>query len=485
MGQACAASGTPAIHAKQLSSAAAQPARLMTSPTPDLAASAALRALIRAKRARGDIAAALELGRLGADAVHAPGLDRGPDAVSRHALTAYLCRHGDDAEAQAALSATLGTRKPSTPNRRRLGAALAAGIVTLATAATLVGWTRQTPAPVAPPPAVLPAPAPAVMAPPAPPIIVRAVGDIVIGTDYPEHRLPTARDRERLLAAGALLRSADLAIGNLEGALTEQKGARKAGERGDFHSFRMPPATAGLLREMGLSVLNLANNHSKDFGEGGLRDTTQALDAAGILAIGQGRQNEPRQREVRGTRVAFLTYTYLPYFASMSDLERLRTDVATARSQAPIVLVSMHAGREGADAHTVDGGIERFRGEARGDPRRFAQAAIDAGGSAVLGHGPHVLRPIEWHRGRPIVHSLGNFIGYRSLAKDGRLAHSMIAELRFSPDGTLLGLGVIPLRLDATGIPAPDYGGESLNALGGLIAQPLAGPPVLAVGGAH
>ena len=59
--------------------------------------------------------------------------------------------------------------------------------------------------------------------------------------------------------------------------------------------------------------------------------------------------------------------------------------------------------------------------------------AIDAGASAVFGHGPHVVRPFELYRGKPVFYSLGNFVGYRSLSTQGKLAHSIVAEVRFSP----------------------------------------------------
>ena len=61
--------------------------------------------------------------------------------------------------------------------------------------------------------------------------------------------------------------------------------------------------------------------------------------------------------------------------------------------------------------------------------------------------------PIEVYKDKPIFFSLGNFVGYRSLSTRGKLANSIIAEVRFSPQGKLLGAGVIPLKLDRSGIP--------------------------------
>jgi hypothetical protein len=89
------------------------------------------------------------------------------------------------------------------------------------------------------------------------------------------------------------------------------------------------------------------------------------------------------------------------------------------------------------------------------------------------------VRPYEIYKGQPIFFSLGNFVGYRSLSTSGMLANSIIAEVRFSPTGKLLGAGVIPLRLDKSGIPAADYSAANLSALDGLLAEQLEKRPVL------
>ena len=114
-----------------------------------------------------------------------------------------------------------------------------------------------------------------------------------------------------------------------------------------------------------------------------------------------------------------------------------------------------------------------------GDLARFARMVIDAGASAVLGHGPHVVRPFELYRGKPVFYSLGNFVGYRSLSTQGKLAHSIVAEVRFSPQGDLLGAGIIPLKLDRSGIPVVDYSPDNLQALSGLLLEKLDHRPVL------
>ena len=76
----------------------------------------------------------------------------------------------------------------------------------------------------------------------------------------------------------------------------------------------------------------------------------------------------------------------------------------------------MHAGAEGSDHQHVRPGNEWFLGENRGDSIALRARHDRAGADLVVGSGPHVLRGMEWYRGRLIAYSLGNFVGYRTLA---------------------------------------------------------------------
>ena len=78
------------------------------------------------------------------------------------------------------------------------------------------------------------------------------------------------------------------------------------------------------------------------------------------------------------------------------------------------MVVQVHMGAEGSAGHAVRPGNEIFFGENRGDPIEFAHAVIDAGADLVVGHGPHVMRAMEFYKGRLIAYSLGNFAGGRA-----------------------------------------------------------------------
>ncbi|MCS6782014.1 MAG: CapA family protein [Gloeomargarita sp. SKYBB_i_bin120] len=117
-----------------------------------------------------------------------------------------------------------------------------------------------------------PALAPATPMSPPPVIVLKAVGDVILGTDYPERRLHPA-PQQLLQQVRAELAGADVVFGNLEAPLTTHPCSAKVPNQRSVFAFRMPPAYASLLRDAGFTLFHLANNHTGDFGEVGLRDS--------------------------------------------------------------------------------------------------------------------------------------------------------------------------------------------------------------------
>jgi hypothetical protein len=126
-----------------------------------------------------------------------------------------------------------------------------------------------------------------------------------------------------------------------------------------------------------------------------------------------------------------------PWAQSLTDLSAAARMVRKAKSEANLVIVVMHAGAEGVDHQHVRPGTEWFLGENRGDSEDFSHAVIDAGASLVLGSGPHVLRGMEWHHGRLIAYSLGNFLGDGTLSIGGILGDSAILHVHLGRERRL------------------------------------------------
>jgi hypothetical protein len=128
-----------------------------------------------------------------------------------------------------------------------------------------------------------------------------------------------------------------------------------------------------------------------------------------------------------------------------------------------VLVVTFHGGAEGVRAIRTGVAAESLGNEPRGDLRRWARAVIDAGADAVVGHGPHVLRGIEFYRGRPIAYSLGNFLTYSGFSMAGPLAVTGVLQLEFGGDGTFRRGRLVPMRQRRGEGPAPDPDGAAVR----------------------
>jgi hypothetical protein len=298
---------------------------------------------------------------------------------------------------------------------------------------------------------------------PQPAVTLQWVGDIALST---ERGLPPGGLLRALAPVRGFLHGADLTTGNLEGTLSVG-GVSKCGGigGGTCFAFQAPPSTAGQLRALGFGLVNQANNHALDYGESGRAQTLAALGRAGIASTGL--PGEITTVKVAGIRVAFLGFAPYSFDANLLDIPAAQMLVRRARKRASVVVVFIHAGAEGADELHTPYGSEYYLGEDRGNPRAFAHAVINAGASLVLGSGPHVIRGIERYRGRLIAYSLGNFVGYHTLAGGGVLSDSGILRVKLSDRGRLLAARWISIRL-AGGLPRPDRSDASARLVAAL-----------------
>ncbi|HSM80895.1 MAG TPA: CapA family protein [Nodosilinea sp.] len=317
-------------------------------------------------------------------------------------------------------------------------------------------------------PAPPPAEAQAVPLDPEPPapeppvaLTIKAVGDIIPGTDYQRYRLPD--DWQYLFRSIQYhLGEADITFGNFESTLTEVPHSAKDTRSANTFAFRTPPWYASVLKEAGFDVLSVANNHSMDFFEQGFADTIAHIEAAGMKAV--GRKDTILYVEAGGQTVAFIAFSNYAEHNRVQDVEGAIALVQTASAQADIVVVSFHAGKEGTGATVTRDQDELFFSENRGNVVRFSRAVIDHGADLVLGHGPHVPRALELYNNKLIAYSLGNFLGYRSLSTVGPLGTSLILQTDLDAQGNFVGGRIIPVALDNNGVPYLDdhFGGVVL-----------------------
>ncbi|HEX9309052.1 MAG TPA: CapA family protein [Anaeromyxobacter sp.] len=291
------------------------------------------------------------------------------------------------------------------------------------------------------------------------PITWAAVGDVMLGSSFPDETgglLPPDDGKELLADVTPLLAAADVAFANLEGPLVDAGSSEKCARSrpGRCFAFRVPTRYGKLLQAAGVDVVSLANNHVGDFGEAGRSSTRATLDALAIRYAGA--PGEVARLDVRGTRVAFVAFATSPGVNDLRDLAEAARIVADAKRGADLLVVSMHGGAEGADRQHVPPGREDFLGEDRGDLRRFARTVVAAGADLVVGHGPHVVRGMEVVQGRLVAYSLGNFATYGGMNLSGPNGLTLVLEARLAPDGTFLGGKVHPARQERPGGPRRD-----------------------------
>lgn len=217
------------------------------------------------------------------------------------------------------------------------------------------------------------------------------------GVDYP------------FALAKPILEAADIAAGNLEAPVT----TRGTPAQNKTYVFKGKPEHLAGLKNAGLDVVSLANNHTLDQGWEGLSDTMDALDDIKLKHMGSGADDKeafaPVYIEHDGITVAYIGVSNVvpegswkagpnhPGVAETYDTTRAVEAVKNARELANIVVVMVHWGNERADKPK----------QAQFD---VGHTLIDAGADLVIGSHPHVLQGFEAYKGKWIAYSLGNFV---------------------------------------------------------------------------
>jgi poly-gamma-glutamate capsule biosynthesis protein CapA/YwtB (metallophosphatase superfamily) len=253
----------------------------------------------------------------------------------------------------------------------------------------------------------------------------------------------------------------DLVMGNLEQPLTGDTGTSKCGspKSPNCFAFRSPPSYAEHLKDGGFQLLNTANNHAKDYGTQGYKNTIEALEKAGLEHTGA--EDQITVVDVKGVKVAVLGFSSYAGANPLNDLDAAAAVVEKATGEADLVVVQVHMGAEGSDKNHVKPGTENFFGENRGDPMKFSRTVIDAGADLVVGHGPHVLRGMEFYKGKLIAYSLGNFAGGgRTLSRNGVLKYGGVLHVSLTKEGEYVGGKFVSTYMNDNGVPTRDKANE-------------------------
>jgi hypothetical protein len=283
---------------------------------------------------------------------------------------------------------------------------------------------------------------------------VCAGGDVTLGTNFDTTWVHTARSRlgrrvpalpspDSLLAPlRPLLADADVVLLNVESAIGEGRIHRQKCAPGSTacFAFRSPVAAAGAMRRVAPEdaqvIGNVANNHARDDGDIGRRNTVRHLETAGVQVTGMDTIATP-VITLRGDTVAFLGFAQWTG-PDPRNLAAVRRHVRRAAREYARVVVTMHMGAEGRGRQNTPNARETFVGEDRGNVVAFARAAVESGADLVIGHGPHVMRAAEWRDGKLVFYSLGNLVTYGPFTMSEPLNRGGIACAVLDRDGAIL-----------------------------------------------
>lgn len=297
-------------------------------------------------------------------------------------------------------------------------------------------------------------------------IIITGVGDIMLGTNFPEtYYLPPNQGKDMLTGVAPIFAGADIVFGNLEGVLLDSGGTqKKCRNPKTCYLFRSPEYMGSRLQEAGFNLLSVANNHAGDFGIEGRENTSRLLDSLNINFAGTEQKPFVLFEKDR-IQYGFAAFSPNKGTPQINDIETAKAIVNHLDSLTDIIIISFHGGAEGSKYTAVPREHEYFYGEDRGDVYAFAHALIDAGADIIFGHGPHVPRAIEVYKERFIAYSLGNFATYARFNLRGVNGLAPIVKITVDSEGKFLSGRIISCKQVGWGIPEID----SLNAASKLI----------------
>jgi poly-gamma-glutamate capsule biosynthesis protein CapA/YwtB (metallophosphatase superfamily) len=243
-------------------------------------------------------------------------------------------------------------------------------------------------------------------------VSIIGVGDIMLGTTYPQNFLAPNDGKDLLAPVKEYLTAADITFGNHEGTLYDQAGIpKKCSDPTKCYAFKSPERYAAYLSDAGFDLLSIANNHSGDFGSDARKTTAEVLQKQGIGVAGS-LELPYAIIEKNGLKYGLAAFSPNTGTCSINDHAAAKKIVQHLDTLCDIVIVSFHGGAEGSKYQHVTRQPETFYGENRGNVYQFSHEMIDAGADIIFGHGPHVARAVELYKERFIIYSLGNFCTY-------------------------------------------------------------------------
>lgn len=282
-------------------------------------------------------------------------------------------------------------------------------------------------------------------------MLARSIGSSIVAGDNPFKFVQPVLDQH------------DVQVANIETTIADASFAQSAAKP---YTFNAPLESLSTLKNAGIDVSSLANNHTGDFGREATANTIDQLANAGLVSVGAGKNSAeafaPKLVESNGINIAFI---------AVNDIELAHTKVSdtvaagSAYFDKELLGESIRNARVlGADFVVVmpHWGIE-YSLTASARQQEWGRFMIDEGADLVVGSHPHVVQPTEEYKGKQIVYSLGNFI-FDGMSGEALKGQMVSVELQKSTTGRAskremsttkaISFSSIPIQIDAQGYPS-------------------------------
>ena len=259
-----------------------------------------------------------------------------------------------------------------------------------------------------------------------------------------------------------LIKSADYSLFNLETSVS----LRGSDTKPEGFGFRSEPSTLHGLKNAGIDMVSLANNHVIDYGREALSDTMSSLKEYGIEYIGAGKDKSEASKinyqTINGIKVAFIGTTEIlgykhwiaedeksgVFYLDKNNLDEINKIIKEAQENSDYVVVVAHWDREYYDFPETE-------------TTEMAHTFIDNGANIIIGHHPHVLQGIEYYKDGIIYYSTGNF---NFLIKNENASQSALFEIGFDKE-KIVSSKVYPTKINACKANLLDKNSKNYNTI--------------------
>ena len=275
--------------------------------------------------------------------------------------------------------------------------------------------------------------------------VLLATGD-VIPARYTDVVIRSCKDDffYPFAATKDLLATADLTLINLEAPLI-----KKCPHRAPRFQFCGRPRFAAALKDAGVDVVTLENNHIANYGRAGIAETIKHLEAADLTWVDRQR---PAICDVRGLKFGFLAFNGV---GEAINRAKMVAQIEVLRPRVDILAVAFHWGAEYVQLPQAAPGI------APDHPIEIAHLAVDAGADLIIGNHPHQVQAVEIYKGKLIAYAHGNFIFDQMWSYGTRVG--VLGRYTFY-DHTLVKVEFLPVLIEnyAQPLPLPGKEGEAV-----------------------